>query len=595
MPILLLIRMYADKLIDEKQQCVGGRIFFGRGFVAVFTITHTILLTNHDLRENTTYSVGIGALVFNFILSFYLRVSSTPDYYRHACIGIGSICFFISPPCDLFGRYYEPILFLCAMLAGEVFGLTLDAPHRTIFVLTQMGNLAKIEEEKDRVTAAEAIISFQDAAMHERIKREKAEKHADSMLNHNLKNIMADGIASVELYELTSNKKYLGNSKLLMKRGMAWTRRRQSLIMLCDGTYRPQSQKSTMQDLVHDCIRGRNIDSDLSVFQSDLLVEVDTMLLNIALENGVSNAVKHNPSASGRPRLICQLSDTNDITSSTLLQLIIQNKATPGAPFIDEARERELFQCGSHSNGSEVNSDGIGLGHAVLAANTLGGKVSLRQSEDIISYTITVMVKIHHITTPQNKSIMAEVGLSTRKVQKFSQKTNTAKRGMFIDDSKVARKFADHIMMPKTLGMQNWIVLGETSEQVELSVTIALAMNIDIVIIDENLNYESNEKTQPNIMNSLSTMLKSGSNVCALMKQKGVKALLCIRSGNTSPYDIDKYVKAGAHCIICKSFNNEALAKPLHNGFCALQKEAHQRASSTFDTQTSIFPILLLN
>jgi len=587
----LIIRVYADKLIEEKQY--DGRVFFGRAFLFVFTLTHAVRMTNDDLQDNQTYAVGGLALLLNFMLFFYLRVSSTPDFYRHACIGIASICFIIAPPCDLFGRYYEPLLFLCIMVAGEAFGITIDAPHLTIFVLTQVGNITKIEEEKDRVAAAEAIISYQDLAMQERIRREKVEKHADSMLNHNLKNIMADGIASVELYELTLNEKHLMNAKLSMKRGMSWTRRRQSLIMLCDGTYQLQSQKTTIQNLVCNCICGRNIESDLSTFPSDLLVELDPMLIGLALENGLSNALKH---SSDRPRIICQLSENNNITScSALLQLIIQNKAVSGAPFIDKAREKKLFQCGIHSKGTVASSDGIGLGHAVMAATALGGKVSLRQSEDIISYTITLEVKIHHNTAPKSKSIMNERTLTTHKIQSSSLTRKNAKRGMLIDDSKVARKFADQIMMPQILGMQNWIVLGESLEQVELSIPMALAMNIDIVIIDENLEYESVEKSQPNNMSTVSTILKSGSIVCASMKKKGVNALFCIRSGNTSPNDIDKYIKAGAHCIICKSFNNQELAKPLHDGFCALQEESIQRASGTYDPQTSVFPILLID
>eukprot|EP00588_Corethron_pennatum_P000153 CAMPEP_0194299256 /NCGR_PEP_ID=MMETSP0169-20130528/60620_1 /TAXON_ID=218684 /ORGANISM="Corethron pennatum, Strain L29A3" /LENGTH=653 /DNA_ID=CAMNT_0039049337 /DNA_START=518 /DNA_END=2479 /DNA_ORIENTATION=+ len=584
--VFLFIRLYADKLIEDKKD---GRVCFGRGVLAAFTFLHVVMLTNDDLTNNQTYKDCILVLVLRFMFFFYLRVSATPDFYRRASIAIATICLTIAPCCNVFGRYYEPLLFLFAMLAGEVFGHTIDQPHLTIYLLTQIGNIARIEEEKEQTAAAESIIAYQELAMRQRIEREKAEKEADSMLNHNLKNIMADGIASVELYELSSDSKNLKNAKLSMKRGMAWTRRRQSLIMVCDKTYQLQNKKSTVQNLVFDCISGREIETDFSSLPPDLLVKIDPMLVGLALENGVSNAIKHTPTNRGPPRIICELANNN---GTSTLNLIIQNKATPGASFISKERERELFQCGTHGRGIEVSSDGIGLGHAVMAATALDGRVSLRQLGDTISYTLSAPVEVHHHIIEANKPTLVKRPVP-QKLQRSSPPTkNKPQRGMFIDDSKIARKFADRILMPKILKMQNWIVLGETPEQVELSIPMALAMDVDIVIIDENLDYEYEKAPANNI--TLSRM-ETGSQVCASMIEKGVDALFCIRSGNTSQDDVKKYIKAGAHIIICKSFNNQELATPLFDGFRALQEERSQKASNNCSPQTSVFPILLVD
>jgi len=585
----ILIRQKADKIQDKEK----GRHFFGRGFSVVFALTHITMVFNDDLTDNQTYGVGVFVLGLNFMLFFYLRVSSTPDQYRHFCIALALICFYVSPCCDVFGPY-EPLLFLAAMAAGEAFGHTIDAPHLTIFVLTQMGNLARIDEERNKAKAAEAIIAFQAVAAKERDEREKAEKHADSMLNHNLKNIMADGIASVELYELTSSVENLLNAKLSMKRGMVWTRLRQSIIMVCDGTYQLQKQKTTAHNLVWECISGRDVEAALTNFPPNLLVDIDPMLVGLALENGVSNAIKYSPPGKGRPRIICELllSDNNKNTNKNedaaggTLQLIIQNKATPGVPFIDEERETELFRIGTHGKGTEGSSDGIGLGHAVMAAAALGGKVSLRQSGDTISYTLSAPVTIHRNERKKKQQPQA-IGVDANNEENHrgstttvgpAPKKNEAKRGMLIDDSLIARKFADRIMMPKILGLQNWIVLGETPQQVEQSIPMALAMSVDIIIIDENLDYNTG-------------LSISGSDVCASMIKAGVQALFCIRSGNTSPDDVKKYIDAGAHCIICKSFNNQSLAKPLHDGFRTLKEE---RAAGNEKVSTA-FPILLLD
>jgi len=581
----LSVRMYAEKLIEDKHH---RRVVFGRGFLIVFTMFQALLTTNDDLTNNQTYENAILIMGLHFILIFYLRVSATPDFYRRACIINATICLTISPPCNMFGRYYEPLLLLIAMIGGEVFGHSIDQPHLTIFILTRMGNIARIAEEKDQTAAAKSIIACQELAMQQRIEREKAEKEADSILNHNLKNVLADGIASVELYELTSDSNHLKNAKLSMKRGMTWTRCRQSLIMLCDKTYQLQIKTTTVQNLICDCICGREIMTDFSSLLPDVLLKVDTMLVGLALENGVSNAIKHSPPGKGPPKIICELSINNN-TSSTL-NLIIQNKATPGAPFISESRERELFQCGTHGSGTEVSSDGIGLGHGVMAATMLGGFLKLRQFGDIISYTLSVPVEVHYHITKTSNSTEVDRPVTQKVKRSPSKKIKPPQVGMFIDDSKIARKFADRILMPKILKMQNWIVLGESPEQVELSIPIALAMCVDIVIIDENLDY-TYEKTPKNL-----ARMETGSQVCAAMIEKGVDALFCIRSGNTSQDDIDKYIKAGAHIIICKSFSNQELTTPLLHGFHALQEERiRQKTSDSYNPQTSEFPILLLN
>merc|ERR1711865_464188 len=75
-------------------------------------------------------------------------------------------------------------------------------------------------------------------------------------------------------------------------------------------------------------------------------VEIDPMLFGLALENGISNALKHNPAGSTRrplvtARVVVQPSQ-HDATSSihvtaesAQLEVVITNDATPGAPIID--------------------------------------------------------------------------------------------------------------------------------------------------------------------------------------------------------------------------------------------------------------------
>ena len=62
----------------------------------------------------------------------------------------------MSTCCDVFGLH-KLLLFLTVMTASKAFGHTVHTPHLTIFVLTQAGNLSRVEEERDRTRAAEAI------------------------------------------------------------------------------------------------------------------------------------------------------------------------------------------------------------------------------------------------------------------------------------------------------------------------------------------------------------------------------------------------------------------------------------------------------
>lgn len=172
---------------------------------------------------------------------------------------------------------------------------------------------------------------------------------------------------------------------------------------------------------------------------------------------------------------------------------------------------------------------------------------------------------------------------------------------MFIDDSKIARKYAGTILFPKLLGMKDSIILGENRAQLDLCVPFATAMKPDIIIIDENLELlvEDDEN------NTTSATTFTGTQICRDLVAAGVDALLCIRSGNTSPEDVQKYIGAGAHCVICKSFDNTKLAEPLLGGYQRLRakqlsKKKKKGASTTSDhtgagSNNSSFPILLLD
>ena len=215
-------------------------------------------------------------------------------------------------------------MFLC-MWVGEAFGHSIDEPQCKIFILSKKANIELVNEVKKRIAAAEELLEYKEQVSLQREEREKAAKLADSMLNHTLKNILADGIASVEIYEQTSKKNHLVCAKQSMKRGMTWTRRRQSLIMVCDGNYHLHEEIVCIKELVLKCVEGRQVTTDFTTLHLScrVCIKVDPMLLRLAIENGISNAIKHNQPASPVPKIFVDIHNQNQVN----LILIVQNVA----------------------------------------------------------------------------------------------------------------------------------------------------------------------------------------------------------------------------------------------------------------------------
>jgi len=207
-------------------------------------------------------------------------------------------------------------------------------------------------------------------------------------------------------------------------------------------------------------------------------------------------------------------------------------------------------------------------------------------------------------------------------------------RGMFIDDSMIARKYAGRVLMPKILGMKDWFILGENQDQLNLCPAIAAAWKPDIIIIDQNLTTDTDKSSRVTIRTdscaartgSIVTPASSsstgrnkaapsssftsggrlhatgddyilGTQICtAMLRDYHVQgSLVCIRSGNTSTDDIQEYVDAGVHCVICKSYDNTSLKEPLLQGYELLQEERIMIEKGHMQPNETKFPILLLD
>ena len=91
-----------------------------------------------------------------------------------------------------------------------------------------------------------------------------AGRHADSILNHTLKNTMADAAGSIELFlERRQNRGesevHLQHAAAALRRGMRSCRNRQAYLHLVAGNYVVSLQRLNLKEWVTDLTTGRDV------------------------------------------------------------------------------------------------------------------------------------------------------------------------------------------------------------------------------------------------------------------------------------------------------------------------------------------------
>ena len=91
-----------------------------------------------------------------------------------------------------------------------------------------------------------------------------AGRHADSILNHTLKNTMADAAGSIELFlegrqDRGGDAVHLQKAAAALWRGMRSCRNRQAYLHLVAGNYLVSLQSLNLREWVMDLTTGRNV------------------------------------------------------------------------------------------------------------------------------------------------------------------------------------------------------------------------------------------------------------------------------------------------------------------------------------------------
>ena len=122
----------------------------------------------------------------------------------------------------------------------------------------------------------------------------EASKKADSILNHTLKNTMADAAGEIDMFLETSScspsaRAPLDQAVASLRRGMRTCRHRQAYLHLAANKYTPVLQQISLTAFASELTAGRHV--QLAV--KNLTAFFDPILCSLILDNAISNAFKH--------------------------------------------------------------------------------------------------------------------------------------------------------------------------------------------------------------------------------------------------------------------------------------------------------------
>ena len=170
----------------------------------------------------------------------------------------------------------------------------------------------------------------------------EASRKADSILNHTLKNTMADAAGEIDLFlengpcdEVACAP--LRQSVASLRRGMRSCRHRQAYLQLVAHQYTPSLQPVGLVNFVNDLTAGRHMKLDVKDFTACF----DATLCSLILDNAISNAFKHGHPKTPNVQLtikdVLPESGPRSLPEPAVrLKFIITNDINPARPKITE-------------------------------------------------------------------------------------------------------------------------------------------------------------------------------------------------------------------------------------------------------------------
>ena len=347
---------------------------------------------------------------------------------------------------------------------------------------------------------------------------------ADRLLNHHLKNAMIDALTLIESFlqhPSGPQQVLLTEAQGHLRRGTEWCGHRLLLLQIVAAEYVPRPCVVNLRCLVDKLTLGSGVGVGSVCDHSVLL---DAALCGLVLEGALRNARCHGHPAAPDVRLSSAL-ETPDHALDPRRRLVfrVTNRADPAKPVPGGLVAMGRAALEARTDVLRDGSDGLGLRHVLMAADLMGMTVSLTQDDETVTFEAAVDAVV--------------VGAEWDKADDSdTQEVPSGLTICCIDDSAVARRlvstrcsghFPDSAVE----------TFGETLEDVRAFVDAALA-RADIVILDQNLEYEAVTVTGTSLVDELLA--------------QNFQGLVCMRSANNTEADVALYLHHGAHCAIDK-------------------------------------------
>ena len=373
----------------------------------------------------------------------------------------------------------------------------------------------------------------------------KAKQQADTVLNHILKNNMADASGCIAMFIDGEPREVLSQAQNILFRGMWWCKLRQVMINVLTGEYHSELSAVNLLQFGQDLVKGR---LNVSLKASGGTVLIDPIVWNILLDNALSNARMHccpdKPQVHVRIRLVSpddspagpmadnRCLDVEPTAASRMLEIVVSNHASPSKRKLDPWTSACPVTGRPHSAESPTSlSTGLGLEHIAMAANLSGISAQLWQEDNN-----TVVFMASQWVTMVNDLELVEAESEDARSGMKDPVLPTNLHICYLDDLPLARKsvvcaFKAH--SPESVVRS----FGETLAEVE-TFKRCVQKKCDIAMVDQHLDFPGKHIL--------------GTDVVKEILEVGFQGLVCIRSGNTSDEDRALYYESGVHCCFGK-------------------------------------------
>ena len=246
---------------------------------------------------------------------------------------------------------------------------------------------------------------------------------ADSVLNHMLKNTMADASGCIDLY--CHARPHGEDVDLLSKasdglfRGMWWCKLREAMLRMVAGQYESQPEVVNLHQSAVDFVRGRDVEFECPLH----VVMLDPMACNGILDHAVTNATRHGCRTNPEVKLTTRVSEqSHNADAATIdcpiesempveVRITVTNRADSTRPAVQRwstQQPNELQQAKSPN--SPVLSDGLGLSHIWMVAHRADMVAELWQNEHMVHFELffqTEALPLDTLLLPQRAGIVS--------------------------------------------------------------------------------------------------------------------------------------------------------------------------------------------